>query len=255
MASLKHLKASSGAGNAVIAHITNVRAIGQNEIKCDALTDWSDFFLASSGKLLGDGSIDQSTVTEFEGHKSGSSIIIDTYCPGYSDMGNTTDQIVVIKPTTTWSNTLNNLIAVEHNDDGTLKDNSVTASKIDFSGFVAAKRTTVSGETSMTTGVYKSANLSLTSGVTYMVHCSLHWASAGGGNKLLAFRVGGTIIDDHRIEGTIQTNMTFIGAYTPSTTGNVQFDISVSNVSGTATGTLATVRYNALPIMTTAAIA
>ena len=140
--------------------------------------------------------------------------------------------------------------------DGTgIGDGAVTSDKIDFATLTPAVRAIAFGEDSITTGVYKTKSLALQANVVYVVHASIEWIGGGGGNKRIAFRVGETEVDSHRIEGSTQTNMTLIGLIRPLTSGPFQFDISISNIVGAATGTIGLTRYNAMPIMTTAPIA
>ena len=135
-----------------------------------------------------------------------------------------------------------------------IQDGAVTSDKIDFATLTPAVRAAVAGEDPITTGVYKTKSLALQANVVYVVHASIEWIGGGGGNKRIAFRVGETEVDSHRIEGSTQTNMTLIGLIRPLTSGPFQFDISISNIVGAATGTIGLTRYNAMPIMTTAAI-
>lgn len=117
---LSQIKASNGNGEAVRASVTTLRTPGSMTLKLDAITNWPNEFVATSGVLSPDGTIDPNTVTVFAGHISGSDVIIDEFAPGYADEGNSVGDIVVIKPATLWADIIANFLAVSHKDDGTL---------------------------------------------------------------------------------------------------------------------------------------
>lgn len=119
---LSNIKASDGTGEAVRASVTAIRAPGSTTLSVDALTHWPDEFIATSGTLLPDGTLDPSSALVFEGHKSGSQIIIDTMAPGYTDAGNSVSQVVLIKPTTHYADTVADTLLTSLNDDGSLND-------------------------------------------------------------------------------------------------------------------------------------
>lgn len=104
------LRASDGNGEAVRSIVTAIRMPGSTTLSVDSLTNWPAKFIATSGSLLEDGTLDPATVTVFEGHTNVSQIIIDSYAPGYSDIGNSEGQVVVVKPTTWWADQLTSVI-------------------------------------------------------------------------------------------------------------------------------------------------
>lgn len=131
---------------------------------------------------------------------------------------------------------------------------TTSAGVVSASPKIATVTEAVSGEVSITTGSYKSKGITLAASTVYAVHCSIEWLHAGGGNKRIVLRCGGSEIDSHRIEGTVQTNMTLFGVYSTAVAGTVTFDIYITNVAGTTTGTLGYVRYSAVPIVSSGII-
>lgn len=130
MADTKLIRASDGVGEAVRATVTATRSIASTTIAVDAVTNWPDYFIATSGEIGADNFLTPSTVQVFNGHLSGSDIIIDSFAPGYSDLGNSIGDVVLVKPTTAWANEVADVIEVTHNEDGTLKDSIVTTAKL-----------------------------------------------------------------------------------------------------------------------------
>lgn len=100
---LSKLGASDGAGEAVRANITALRAIGSTTLAVDSLVHWPQKFIATMGTLLSDSTLDPATATVFTGHINGTGIVIDTFAPGYTDKGSKVNDVVVIKPTTNWA--------------------------------------------------------------------------------------------------------------------------------------------------------
>lgn len=122
---LNHIKASNGNGEAVRASVTALRAEGSTTLKVDALTNWPPFFIATAGKLLATGELDPSTTIVFEGHITGSDIVIDAFAPGYEDEGNSVGDAVLVKPSTLWADTIAEVLDVSLDNDGTLNDEAI----------------------------------------------------------------------------------------------------------------------------------
>lgn len=139
MASIDLIRASNGSGDAVKATVTNARVISSTTIQVDATTNWPSKFIATVGSVDGTGAFVPATVTVFNGTLSGGNIEITSFAPGYTDLGNTPGQIVVLKPTTAWANEMANTLAVAHNDNGTLKNDSVTTAAITDANVTTAK--------------------------------------------------------------------------------------------------------------------
>lgn len=125
MSGYKYLKASDGTGPAVLAHVTTDRSVASSALLVDSVDNWPPFFIATSGDLGTNGFITPASVTEFAGHLSGPNIEIDDYMPGSSDTGHTTGQVVIIKQTTGFADSVVEQALVSHNDDGSLKDEAV----------------------------------------------------------------------------------------------------------------------------------
>lgn len=98
------LQASDGTGEAVIATITADRAIASTTLLVDSVNKWPDEFIITTGTQLSSGYLDASDMCIMRGHLSGTDIVIDSYAPGYTDVGNTVGQKAIIKPTTDWAN-------------------------------------------------------------------------------------------------------------------------------------------------------
>lgn len=130
MASIDLIRASNGSGDAVKATVTNARVISSTTLQIDATTNWPNKFIATVGDVDGTGAFVPATVTVFNGILSGGNIEITSFAPGYTDIGNTPGQVVVLKPTTAWANEVADTLAVAHNDNGTLKANSVTSTAL-----------------------------------------------------------------------------------------------------------------------------
>lgn len=142
---LRYLKASDGTGSAVLAHVTNPRLTGATTLKVDNVDNWPPFFIATSGTLAPNGYIAEATKCEFRGHLSGADIVIDGFEPGFTDSGNTTQHVVIIKQTTGWSNGVTEAMQVAHNQDGTLKDKIATLPKINGGTTAGVLTTDASG--------------------------------------------------------------------------------------------------------------
>jgi hypothetical protein len=100
----EYLQASNGTGEAVRSNVVVERPIGSTEINVDTVLNWPNKFIATSGVLDAvTGTFSPSTITVFFGHINGTYLTIDEFAPGYSDRGNTANEIIVLKPTTPWS--------------------------------------------------------------------------------------------------------------------------------------------------------
>jgi len=101
---LDELKVSDGTGEAVIANIESDRAISAITLDVDSVDNWPNKMILATGDkvLASNGSyyIDPSTMTIMYGHLDSGDIVIDGYAPGYTDDGNTSGQIAIIKPNT-----------------------------------------------------------------------------------------------------------------------------------------------------------
>ena len=139
MASIDLIRASNGSGDAVKATVTNARVISSTTLQVSAITNFPSKFIATVGSVDGTGAFVPATVTVFNGHTSSGNIEIDSFAPGYTDLGNTPGQIVVLKPTTAWANEIADVVGAAHNDNGTLKANSVNTAAITDANVTTAK--------------------------------------------------------------------------------------------------------------------
>lgn len=128
--SINATKASDGSGNANTATVQSVRAALATTIEVDTVTGINTDFVATMGTphtfedpVTGEEItvISEETAVDFRGHVDGSNLEIDEIAPGYTDEGSEVGDIVIIRPTTYWSNLLAEILEVSHNDDGTLK--------------------------------------------------------------------------------------------------------------------------------------
>lgn len=176
MQSVARIKASDGSGNASIVTIQNVRSPGATTIVGDTvsgLPSGAEGFYATMGTphtfidpVTSEEItvISEATAVDFSGHVDAGNIEIDDIAPGYTDLGSAVGDIVVIRPTTQWSDNVSDVLAEEHADDGShsdvtldsLKFNSQGLSALTFDGWLQDSNTWVyvSG-TGTVTGVFK----------------------------------------------------------------------------------------------------
>ena len=99
------LAASNGSGESIRATVQANRSIGSNILTVNLTTNWpTGTFIATTGTVLSNGTLDPSTAQVFYGTASGTTITITSYAPGYTDKGNSIADVVVLKPTTEWAN-------------------------------------------------------------------------------------------------------------------------------------------------------
>lgn len=115
MNDFNYLAASNGSGEAVRATVTAERPIGAASISVDALTNWPDKFIAQSGTVdAATKKFIPGTVTVFYGSRDFSSptpaLLIERYADGYADLGHQASQVIVLKQTTDWVNTVKQLL-------------------------------------------------------------------------------------------------------------------------------------------------
>lgn len=123
---LQHLRASDGTGEAVLAHVQATRTIGSTVLDLDNVDNWNADAIVVTGTPAANGFISPTGMTIMYGHLNAGDFIIDGYAPGYSDAGNTTAEVAIIKMTTNWADALVDILKISHNDDGTIKNNAIT---------------------------------------------------------------------------------------------------------------------------------
>ncbi len=108
-----YLQASNGSGEAVRSNVVVDRPIGSTEINVDTVLNWPSKFIATSGVYDAlTGTFDPTTITVFFGHINGTYITIDEFAAGYTDRGNHANEMIVIKPTTSWADKLAGRVAL-----------------------------------------------------------------------------------------------------------------------------------------------
>lgn len=104
MSNFAALQASNGSGEAVRATVQSPgRSIGSTAIPVNAITNWpTGTFIGITGTLTASNTLTNAQV--FYGTATGTTVTITSFAPGYSDLGNSAGDVVVIKPTTEWAN-------------------------------------------------------------------------------------------------------------------------------------------------------
>jgi len=104
MTNFAALQASDGSGEAIRATVQSPgRSIGSSVIPVNAITNWpTGACIVTTGTLQADNTIASPQV--FYATASGTSVTITSFAPGYTDLGNSAGDVVVIKPTTEWAN-------------------------------------------------------------------------------------------------------------------------------------------------------
>lgn len=98
------LAASNGSGEPVRVILTAPRSIGSTTLTGNTPTNWpTGTFIATTGTLQSNGTLNPTTAQVFYGTVSGSNLTITAFAAGYSDLGNSIGDVVVLKPTTEWA--------------------------------------------------------------------------------------------------------------------------------------------------------
>lgn len=136
MKSLAYIPASNQATNASQMTVQSVRSPGASDIIVNTVTGAPAKFYGSMGaphtftdpvtsEIIT--IISEATAVDFAGHLDSGKVVIDVIAPGYVDTrGSLVGDIVVIRPVTEWANNIFNVLSESHNDDGTLKESSIT---------------------------------------------------------------------------------------------------------------------------------
>lgn len=149
MASIELIKGSDASGNANLATIQNTRSPGASTIIVDTVLGinpagfsgtmgtphtFTDPITSETITV-----ISEASAVDFTGHVDGANLEIDDIAPGYTDLGSAVGDIVIIRPTTQWSDNVAEVLEVAHNDDGSLKNNSVPTAAIADDAVTAPK--------------------------------------------------------------------------------------------------------------------
>lgn len=101
------LSVSDGNGDAVLMHVNGSgRLTGATTIPVDSVVNVPTKFIGTYGVLGSDGLITAASKRDFTGHVSGSDLEIDSFMPGSTDNGNDVGDVVIIKPNTSWSDSV-----------------------------------------------------------------------------------------------------------------------------------------------------
>jgi microcystin-dependent protein len=107
------LAASDGSGEPIRATVQSPgREKGSMVIPVNATTNWPNgTFIATTGTLLANGTLSPTTAQVFYGTADETNVTITSFAAGYTDQGNLTNDVVVIKPTTEWANIVQDAIS------------------------------------------------------------------------------------------------------------------------------------------------
>lgn len=148
MADYDYLPASNGSGDPALMHVMADRLVGSTTLTVDTVVNVPTKFIATTGTLLASGFIDQTTKTEFKGHLgTGAQLVIDAFEPGFTDAGNTSGQVVVIRPTANWANRVANFVK---NATGFGTPENLWAAVLNAASAILSGDLTVGGNTTIT---------------------------------------------------------------------------------------------------------
>lgn len=222
---LQHLRASDGTGEAVLAHVDATRIIGSTVLSLDNVDNWNTKCVVVTGTPNANGFIAAAGMTVMYGHITAGDFIIDGYAPGYSDNGNTTSEVAIVKMTTNWADTLISLLSVILQDNGKLK---TTALDEFYKPSEQVFDHVSSGCVLTGTGYGSTLAWSLTSGVVYINGLRYTVAAATGsvtaskdtyfdilmpvsGNVATLVNTGGNIVNNNVASPALAANSIRIG--------------------------------------------
>lgn len=184
MQSLLYVKGSDGAANASLMTVTNVRSIGATSILTNTVSNVPTYFYGSMGTphtftdpVTGETitTISDASAVDFAGQIVSGHVEIISIAPGYSDHGSAVGDIIVVRPITEWANNLFNVLNQSHNNDGTIKNGSITADAQFASAISPVTRNSESSFDYVASGLIwtgdsygSTRNASMTSGVVYI---------------------------------------------------------------------------------------
>lgn len=122
---LEHLRASDGTGEAVLAHIDAPRNPGSTVLSLDNVDNWNSKAVIVTGTPAANGFIAAAGMKVMYGHITAGDFIIDGFAPGYADNGNTTQEIAIVKMTTSWADALVSILQQSLQNGGLLKTTSL----------------------------------------------------------------------------------------------------------------------------------
>lgn len=194
---LNHLRASDGTGEAVLAHIQSVRTIGSTVLDLDNVDNWNSKAIIVTGTPAANGYIAPAGMTVMYGHVTAGDFIIDGFAPGYSDNGNTTNQIAIVKMCTQWTDALVDILKIALNDDGSLKRAAIDTAAQTVVGLLANRKFyTYSGGNILINGISQANGSNAITwtkpaGLKYVIVTAVGAGGGGGGSGTNAARGGG----------------------------------------------------------------
>lgn len=196
MADYDYLPASNGSGDAALMHITVDRLTGSTTITVDSIANVPAKFIGTSGTLDASGFITSATKKEFKGHISGSTLVIDSLEPGYTDTGNTAGQVVVIRPSTGWSNRVAAFIknSTSFGTPEAVTFASLVATAISAASAVLSGTLTVGGNATVTGNIDISGTSRLVPGTTVTADGANNVTPSKQVYSVTALAIGATIL-------------------------------------------------------------
>jgi hypothetical protein len=187
MSNYQNLSVSDGTGDASLMHLTSNRAHGATVFSVDSVIGIPSYFIATVGTLSSTGFIDPTTKLDFFGHVSGATLVMDAWCPGSVDPagGNTSGQVVVIKPNSEWSNLVAQFIK-NATGNGTPENHTVanlTATGVSTATLATTGNTSVGGALTVTgdntvSGISRTSIASVGSGATVTPNKQIYTVTA-----------------------------------------------------------------------------
>lgn len=116
----------------VVATVTASRTVGDTILSCNSLSGWATETPVhfATYALTADGVPDKTTQTDWKGIVIDNTITNLTRIAGRDDSGNVSGEKVEILPTVGWANDLVDGILVSHNQNGSIKDGSITSASL-----------------------------------------------------------------------------------------------------------------------------
>jgi hypothetical protein len=247
MADTDYLAASDGTGDAALMHVSTPRTAGATIIQVDTVAGVPAFFIGTWGTLLSTGFIDPATKRDFFGHVNAGTLVIDKMAPGNTDGGNTTGQVVVIKPSTPTQNLVGNFVKTALNNfgEGQLLNGKIVPS-ISTNNLVVAIKTLNGVDPSTTDVVYvRIGNTvrTITAPLSVTLAAGTNWFGKGSAPYATVSTDYFVYLGYNATDGVVLGVSSYAGAL-------VYSDFSVTNTNwsyakiSTITNAAATDRYN-----------
>lgn len=154
MKSLSYIPASDGSGDASLMTITQVRTAPATTITVNTVAGAPTNFFATMGTphtfndpVTGEAitTISEATAVNFAGRIDSGKVEIVAIAPGETDLGSKVGDIIIIRPTTQWADNIHDILSESLNDNGTLKNKSVTLANMNGGSTPGVLTTDASG--------------------------------------------------------------------------------------------------------------